>query len=192
MIDRIRQDIQERLEQLLAEADKLRRALTELGSSDGNQRRAGQRRSDARGSSSGSSSAGSSRARSRSASSSASATQSPRRTRSGAADGSADGTLSTARSSRATASGSASAGTRNASGGTKSAVLAALAGADGKPMTAGEVASSTGLGRASVSTTLSKLARSGEVTKAQRGYQLAAGGGASGASATSDSTTAEA
>jgi DNA-binding IclR family transcriptional regulator len=40
-------------------------------------------------------------------------------------------------------------------------------------MTAGEVATATGLGRASVSTTLSKLANSGEVAKAARGYQLA-------------------
>ena len=39
-------------------------------------------------------------------------------------------------------------------------------------MTAGEVASATGLGRASVSTTLSKLAKSGDVAKAARGYQL--------------------
>jgi len=46
-------------------------------------------------------------------------------------------------------------------------------------MTASEVASATGLGRASVSTTLSKLAKSGEVTKAQRGYQLSADGGSS-------------
>ena len=40
-------------------------------------------------------------------------------------------------------------------------------------MTAGEIATATGLGRASVSTTLSKLAKSGELTKAARGYQLA-------------------
>ncbi|MGA2929734.1 MAG: hypothetical protein ABSG43_27860 [Solirubrobacteraceae bacterium] len=39
-------------------------------------------------------------------------------------------------------------------------------------MTAGEVASATGLGRASVSTTLSKLAKSGDLTKAARGYQI--------------------
>ncbi|HTO55203.1 MAG TPA: winged helix-turn-helix domain-containing protein [Myxococcota bacterium] len=52
-------------------------------------------------------------------------------------------------------------------------MLRALAG--GSAMTAGEVASATGLGRASVSTTLSKLASSGEVTKAARGYQLTAG-----------------
>jgi hypothetical protein len=40
-------------------------------------------------------------------------------------------------------------------------------------MTAGEVATTTGLGRASVSITLSKLAKGGEVIKAARGYQLA-------------------
>jgi DNA-binding IclR family transcriptional regulator len=69
-------------------------------------------------------------------------------------------------------------------------VLATLAGAKGRPMTAGEVASSTGLGRASVSTTLSKLARSGEVNKAARGYQLVADGGrpASSGPAASSST----
>jgi biotin operon repressor len=39
-------------------------------------------------------------------------------------------------------------------------------------MTAGEVATATGLGRASVSTTLSKLAKSGEAVKADRGYAL--------------------
>ena len=50
-------------------------------------------------------------------------------------------------------------------------MLRALAG--GSAMTAGEVATATGLGRASISTTLSKLASSGEVTKAARGYQLA-------------------
>ena len=49
--------------------------------------------------------------------------------------------------------------------------LAALA--NGQAMTASEVAAKAGLGRATVSTTLSKLAKSGEVQKAQRGYQLA-------------------
>ena len=48
-------------------------------------------------------------------------------------------------------------------------------------MTAGEVASLTGLGRASVSTTLSKLAKTGEVRKAARGYQM--NGNAPGATA---------
>jgi DNA-binding transcriptional regulator GbsR (MarR family) len=62
--------------------------------------------------------------------------------------------------------------------------LAAL-GSSGKPMTAGEVAAATGLGRASVSTTLSKLAKSGEVTKAERGYQLSAAGSSASGKTTS-------
>jgi biotin operon repressor len=41
-------------------------------------------------------------------------------------------------------------------------------------MTAGEVATATGLGRATVSTTLTKLANSGEAVKAERGYRLPA------------------
>jgi DNA-binding transcriptional regulator GbsR (MarR family) len=39
-------------------------------------------------------------------------------------------------------------------------------------MTAGEVAKATGLARPTVSTTLSKLAKSGEAVKAARGYGL--------------------
>ena len=46
-------------------------------------------------------------------------------------------------------------------------------------MTAGEVASATGLGRGTVSTTLSKLAKSGVVVKADRGYKLPDGASAS-------------
>jgi len=61
---------------------------------------------------------------------------------------------------------------RTAPGATKRAVLKTLA--SGDAMTAGEVANATGLGRASVSTTLSKLSKAGEVTKAARGYKLAA------------------
>jgi DNA-binding IclR family transcriptional regulator len=52
-------------------------------------------------------------------------------------------------------------------------VLAALAG--GEAMTATEVAARAGLARPTVSTTLSKLARSGRVQKADRGYRLASG-----------------
>jgi CRP-like cAMP-binding protein len=66
---------------------------------------------------------------------------------------------------------------RSTAGGTKASVLAALQ--SGEAMTASQVAQQTGLGRASVSTTLSKLAKSGEVRKAQRGYQLAGGGNSS-------------
>ena len=40
-------------------------------------------------------------------------------------------------------------------------------------MTAAELATATGLGRGTVSTTLSRLARAGDITKADRGYQIA-------------------
>jgi DNA-binding IscR family transcriptional regulator len=59
---------------------------------------------------------------------------------------------------------------RTAPGATKASVLAALA--SGDAMTAGQVATKAGLARPTVSTTLSKLARTGEVTKAARGYRL--------------------
>ena len=59
---------------------------------------------------------------------------------------------------------------RTASGATKASVLAALAGGDA--MTAGQVATKAGLARPTVSTTLSKLAKTGEVEKAERGYRL--------------------
>jgi len=60
---------------------------------------------------------------------------------------------------------------RAPSGATKAAVLEALAG--GEAMTASQVATKAGVARATVSTTLSKLAKSGEVQKAERGYRLA-------------------
>jgi DNA-binding MarR family transcriptional regulator len=59
---------------------------------------------------------------------------------------------------------------RSTRGATKASVLAALAG--GKAMTAGQVATKAGLARATVSTTLSKLAKTGELQKAERGYRL--------------------
>jgi hypothetical protein len=121
MIDQIRRDIQTRLDQLLAEADRLRHALSALGSTDG---------------------------------AAAATPATPKRS----------GSAPRSRQAR-----QASSSARAASGATKSAVLSALSG--GRAMTAGEVASATGLGRASVSTTLSKLAKSGEVAKASRGYQ---------------------
>jgi DNA-binding IscR family transcriptional regulator len=61
---------------------------------------------------------------------------------------------------------------RTSHGATRASVLAALAG--GEAMTAGQVASKAGLARPTVSTTLSRLAKSGEVQKAERGYQLSA------------------
>jgi CRP-like cAMP-binding protein len=161
MIDRIRQDIQERLDQLVAEADRLRQALTALG---------GERSAPATRSTS-SSPASSSRPRARSARSARSA-----------------GSASRPRATKASASrtrGASAARTRGSAGGTKSSVLKALADANGGAMTASEVASATGLGRASVSTTLSKLAKSGEVSKADRGYQLSTGGASASTASTS-------
>jgi CRP-like cAMP-binding protein len=54
-------------------------------------------------------------------------------------------------------------------GQTRAKVLEALK--DG-PKTAGDIAAMTGVPRGSASTTLSKLAKSGEVVKAERGYKL--------------------
>jgi DNA-binding transcriptional ArsR family regulator len=122
VIDRLRKEIEARLEQVLAEAEKLRKALSAL---------------DPRGQSSSTSAA---KPRSRA-------------TRAGRQRPAASRTRH-----------------RTAPGATKARVLQALP--DGKAMTAGEVATATGLARGTVSTTLSKLAKSGEVSKAQRGYRL--------------------
>ena len=54
-------------------------------------------------------------------------------------------------------------------GQTRARILEALK--DG-PKTAGEIAEATGIGRGTASTTLTKLAKSGEVVKAERGYKL--------------------
>ena len=59
---------------------------------------------------------------------------------------------------------------RSTRGATKASVLAALAG--GGTMTASQVATKAGLARPTVSTTLSQLAKTGEVQKAERGYRL--------------------
>jgi len=82
-------------------------------------------------------------------------------------------TVSATRTARTRRSGESASATngRTASGATKASVLAALAG--GEAMTAGQVATKAGLARPTVSTTLSKLAKTGEVQKAQRGYRLA-------------------
>jgi CRP-like cAMP-binding protein len=132
IIDQIKQDIQERLDQVLAEADKLRRALLAL---------------DPR-----------------------SSTSSPKQKAEAEPQQTVD--LPTSRGARSgrTPARTASASPRNASGATRAKVLSALS-RDGA-LTAGEVANATGLGRASFSTTLSKLAKSGEITKADRGYRL--------------------
>jgi DNA-binding transcriptional ArsR family regulator len=73
---------------------------------------------------------------------------------------------------RASGKGSASAPTRRRPtprGQTRARILEALK--DG-PKTAGEIAAATGVARGTASTTLSKLAKTGEVVKAERGYRL--------------------
>lgn len=123
MIDRLRKELQERLDQLLSEADKLRRALAALSPRGG------------------------------------SSPPSPTPTRQPRPTPTRQRRTQTPRTTR-----------RTAPGATKTRVLGALA--DGNAMTAGEVAAATGLARGTVSTTLSKLAKSGEILKAQRGYRL--------------------
>jgi len=123
LIDNLRKQIQERLDQLLAEAEKLRRALAAL---------------DPRG--------GSSRPGPTESPQPRPAPTPQRRTQARRTSG------------------------RTAPGATKARVLGALT--DGNAMTAGEVATATGLPTATVSTTLSRLAKSGEVVKAERGYRL--------------------
>ena len=145
MIDRIRHDIQQRLDQLLAEADKLRHALAAL---DPRERSAPK----------------------------------PKTTRSQAAAKPAAKT----RTRTARTTNRASASTRTAPGETKAKVLAALS-SDGA-LTAGEVAKATGLARPTVSTTLSKLSKTGEVVKADRGYRLPSTNGGS-ATAVEPATT---
>jgi biotin operon repressor len=159
MIDRIREDIEQRLEQLLAEADKLRDALSALGPGDGNGHATSGRQSRSAG-------RGRAATRARAGSSSTSTRRAGRGRPAGRPPA----------ASTRSSGGASGARTRTASGATRQAVLEALAKAQGEPLTAGQVASSTGLGRPSVSTTLSKLARSGDVIKAQRGYAIAAGG----------------
>jgi DNA-binding IclR family transcriptional regulator len=58
-------------------------------------------------------------------------------------------------------------------------------------MTAGEVAAKAGLGRPTVSTTLTKLVTAGLVTKATRGYELAKSAPAAAASSATDATAAK-
>jgi DNA-binding transcriptional ArsR family regulator len=150
MLDQIRRQIQDHLEELLGEIDKLRRALTALTSRDGEP--ANGARAAAVDSSAADQSAKTSGAATRRAPRTRKASVPPRPTAQPASPAAAP------------------ARTRTAPGATKAAVLAALN--EGSAMTAGEIAATTGLERATVSSTLSKLATSGAITKAARGYQL--------------------
>ena len=153
MIDRLRSDLQDRLELLLAEADKLRRALGALGPHDGTAPAPNSRSTSTRTTSASARSARTAGSRARTVS--AREPNAPPATR----------------PNQPRADASSKAQVRTAPRGTKNAVLSALA--HGHAMTASEVAAATGLGRASVSTTLSKLANTGEVSKAERGYRRA-------------------
>jgi DNA-binding transcriptional ArsR family regulator len=139
VIDRLRAQIQQRLEQLSGEADRLRQALAALDPrpSASPAKRSTARKPAAR-----------------------TSTPKPR--------------AAEAKPARppATSEEQAPAPRRAAQGATRAAVLAALA--DGEALTASQVAERTGLGRGSVSTTLSKLAKSGAVQRAERGYRLTA------------------
>jgi hypothetical protein len=145
VIDRLRDQIQQRLDQLVGEADRLRKALAAL---------------DPR-----SSSGPTPRAAARTA---------PARTRARAATTTSKAPTTGSAPARRKTQPAAPASRRTAPGATKASVLAALAG--GEALTAGQVADKTGLVRGTVSTTLSNLAKSGEVQKAQRGYRLAPNG----------------
>ena len=140
MIDRIRHDIQQRLDQLLAEAEKLRHALAAL---DPRER----------------------------------STPKPRTTKSRPTANRAAKTPDAPKQTpprrqtrTATTANRASASTRTPPGQTKAKVLATLS--SDRALTAGEVAKATGLARPTVSTTLSKLSKTREVLKADRGYRL--------------------
>lgn len=140
MIDRIRHDIQERLDQLLAEVEKLRHALVAL---DPRQRPASEH------------TPASAQPAAKRRAPTAPAPK-PALARAGSA-GSAKRSAGSARTAR---------------GQTRAKVLGALAG--DRALTAAGVAEVTGLARGTVSTTLSRLAKSGEVIKADRGYRLPA------------------
>jgi DNA-binding transcriptional ArsR family regulator len=141
VIDRLREQIQERLDQLAGEADRLRKALAAL---------------DPR-------------------SSKAPARKPPARKPTQSATTKPAASATKRAPARRTSRPAARSPRRTAPGATKASVLAALAG--GEAMTAGQVADKTGLARPTVSTTLSKLAKSGEVQKAERGYRLASPAG---------------
>jgi sugar-specific transcriptional regulator TrmB len=162
LIDRIRHDIQQRLEQLLAEADKLRQALAAL---DPRERSTPKEKTTK-----------SQPTAKRAAKTPDAAKQTSARTRTRTAD--------TANRARAS--------TRTPPGQTKTKVLAALSSA--QALTAGEVATATGLARPTVSTTLSKLSKTGDVVKAERGYRLPGtdGGTASTSEPAARRTTADA
>lgn len=156
LIDRMRKDIQDRLDTVLGEADKLRKALLALDPRGGSASPSGSSRRT---------SSGNSRGSGRSGGGSRRTSSGPRASR-----GSRTQSRSRSTQSRSRSTQRRSTGRRTPPGATKNRVLEALS--DGRARTAGEVAEATGLARGTVSTTLSKLARGKEVVKAERGYRL--------------------
>lgn len=156
MLDQLRRDIGTRLDELVGEADRLRHALTALSplQRDGTSTPATK---------SSSQTSGRPRANSRTARTGSNRTPATART---TAKSSRSSTPKPGSSKAKTAARSSA---RTPPGATKTAILAALA--SGEAMTATEVATKTGLGAATISTTLSRLVKTGEVTKAKRGYQ---------------------
>jgi CRP-like cAMP-binding protein len=136
VIDRLREQIQERLDQLTGEIDRLRKALAALDPRP----------------------------------SKPPARKPPARSTAAVTETKPAASTTKPAAARRTSPPTTRSPRRTAPGATKTSVLAALAGGDA--MTAGQVADMTGLARPSVSTTLSKLAKSGEVEKAERGYRL--------------------
>ncbi len=161
MLDQLSRGIKTCLDALLREADKLRQALTALGSRDASAAASPKTRFSA--------AQTPSPRRAKAALSPAASPRQTKRSRAGKPGAASSSRQSTSRST--TPAGAAGDGARSAPGATKRAVLAALA--DGKAMIAGEIATATGLGRPSVSTTLSRLAKTGQLTKVARGYQIA-------------------
>jgi hypothetical protein len=136
VIDRLREQIEQRLDQLLGEADRLRKALAALDPRPKPPARTPAARKPA-------------------------ATTQPKPVSSPTGKPRA----------RRTAKPATGSPRRTVPGATRTAVLAALDG--GEAMTAGEVAAKAGLARPTVSTTLTRLAKSGEVQKVERGYRRA-------------------
>jgi DNA-binding transcriptional ArsR family regulator len=152
VIDRLREQIQQRLDQLPGEAERLRKALAAL---------------DPRSSSAPTAREAPPRKRAQAATPKPKA---PARKRAQTATPKPKAPVTKSAPAQRTSQVAARSPRRTAPGATKASVLAALAGSEA--MTAGQVADKTGLARPTVSTTLSKLAKTGEVQKAERGYRL--------------------
>jgi hypothetical protein len=148
LIDRIRHDMQQRLDQLLAEANKLRHALAALGPLERSTRAPKSTKSQ------------------------------PTSRRAAKTPDAAKRPPARAQTRAAGAANGATASARTAPGETKAHVLAALS--SDQALTASQVATATGLPRPTVSTTLSRLSKTGEVVKAERGYRLPNSRGATG------------